>query len=385
MGATLSNDSRSDIRSDQIKLKELNPSAIAKLKQTFQKGSSVNLDKRQAMSILNISQRETDILFDYFDMDGNGQIDSYELTCAIAMLVHSSIDLRSEFLFKLYDFDQNNFLSRDELIHLVRAMIISKGRPVIASDVESKTDDFLRTADLDMDKKISLKEFQSYAAKNREVFSILDAYSPLLTNNPIGASSSSKGGKSEREKRNERIIDNDDYDKGDDDDIGGDFEEQETGEGDEGMDPDLLAELNKDKEANFRTEEQEERKKGVDYGNGFVVEETEEGDQFGALKPWLTAVVNTVPSNYKPSKLDGTTPLLDAFVTSMGIVATYLQLFRFREQYVWWLIQDIIAVAMYVVAFDPVYLTKKSIYLIMAFIGLYNWAKLQKTRNKENV
>ena len=193
MGATLSNDSRSDIRSDQIKLKELNPSAIAKLKQTFQKGSSVNLDKRQAMSILNISQRETDILFDYFDMDGNGQIDSYELTCAIAMLVHSSIDLRSEFLFKLYDFDQNNFLSRDELIHLVRAMIISKGRPVIASDVESKTDDFLRTADLDMDKKISLKEFQSYAAKNREVFSILDAYSPLLTNNPIGASSSSKG------------------------------------------------------------------------------------------------------------------------------------------------------------------------------------------------
>ncbi len=314
MGATLSNDSRSDIRSDQIKLKELNPSAIAKLKQTFQKGSSVNLDKRQAMSILNISQRETDILFDYFDMDGNGQIDSYELTCAIAMLVHSSIDLRAEFLFKLYDFDQNNFLSRDELIHLVRAMIISKGRPVIASDVESKTDDFLRTADLDMDKKISLKEFQSYAAKNREVFSILDAYSPLLTNNPIGASSSSKGkegknSRSKREKKNEddenEVVDKDD--EGGDEE-GGDFEEEDTGEGDEGMDPDLLAELNKEKEANFRTEEQEERKKGVDFGNGFVVEEAQEGDEFGALKPWLTAVVNTVPSNYKPSKLDGTTP-----------------------------------------------------------------------------
>ena len=68
----------------------------------------------------------------------------------------------------------------------------------------------------------------------------------------------------------------------------------------------------------------------------------------------------------------------------MGIVATYLQLFRFREQYVWWLIQDIIAVAMYVVAFDPVYLTKKSIYLIMAVIGLINWIKLQKTRNINN-
>ena len=85
------------------------------------------------------------------------------------------------------------------------------------------------------------------------------------------------------------------------------------------------------------------------------------------------------------NKLDGTTPLLDAFVVSMGLVATILQFLRYREQYVWWLVQDVIAVAMYIIAFDPVYLTKKSIYLIMAVIGLYNWIKLQKTRNKENV
>ena len=69
----------------------------------------------------------------------------------------------------------------------------------------------------------------------------------------------------------------------------------------------------------------------------------------------------------------------------MGIVATVLQFFRYREQYVWWLVQDVIAVIMYIVAFDAVYLTKKSIYLIMAVIGLYNWAKLQKTRNTENI
>lgn len=143
-------------------------------------------------------------------------------------------------------------------------MIISKGRPVIASDVESKADDFLRTADLDMDKKLSLKEFQSYAAKNRDVFAILDAYSPLLTNNPIGASSSSKGRKDKKwkRKREERVLDDEDYEENpNDEDAGGEFDEEDTGEGDEGIDPDLLAELNKDKEANFRTEEQEERKK----------------------------------------------------------------------------------------------------------------------------
>ena len=84
------------------------------------------------------------------------------------------------------------------------------------------------------------------------------------------------------------------------------------------------------------------------------------------------------------NKIDGTTPLLDAFTVGIGITATLLQFLRYREQYVWWLIQDVIAVAMYIVAFDTVYLTKKSIYLIMAVIGLINWIKLQKTRNTNN-
>ena len=84
------------------------------------------------------------------------------------------------------------------------------------------------------------------------------------------------------------------------------------------------------------------------------------------------------------NKIDGTTPLLDAFTVGIGIMATILQFYRLREQYVWWIVQDVIAVMMYIVAFDPVYLTKKSIYLIMAVIGLRNWARLQKERNTEN-
>ena len=77
---------------------------------------------------------------------------------------------------------------------------------------------------------------------------------------------------------------------------------------------------------------------------------------------------------------------LDASVFAIGIVAIFLEAFRFREQYVWWLITDVVAVAMYIIKtpFDPVYLTKKTIYLIMAVIGLINWIKLQKTDNKEN-
>lgn len=81
----------------------------------------------------------------------------------------------------------------------------------------------------------------------------------------------------------------------------------------------------------------------------------------------------------------GTVPWLDAFTLAIGIVAVVLEMFRYREQYVLWIITDIIAVVMYIQHFDPVYLTKKSIYLIVAVIGLINWIKLNKTRNIENL
>ena len=84
------------------------------------------------------------------------------------------------------------------------------------------------------------------------------------------------------------------------------------------------------------------------------------------------------------SKLGGAVPWLDAYIVAVGVIASMLQLFRFREQYIWWTVSNIVAVAMYIINFDPVYLTKKSIYFIMGIIGLYNWWKLQKERNAEN-
>lgn len=83
-------------------------------------------------------------------------------------------------------------------------------------------------------------------------------------------------------------------------------------------------------------------------------------------------------------KMGGNVAWLDAFTLSIGIIAVILEMFRYKEQYVWWIITDIIAVAMYIVHFDLVYLTKKSIYLIMAIIGLINWHMLNKERNKNN-
>lgn len=74
---------------------------------------------------------------------------------------------------------------------------------------------------------------------------------------------------------------------------------------------------------------------------------------------------------------------LDSIIFAIGIVASTLELFRFKEQYSWWIITDIVAVAQYAIKKDPVYTTKKAIYLVEAFIGYYNWNKLAK-KNTEN-
>lgn len=83
--------------------------------------------------------------------------------------------------------------------------------------------------------------------------------------------------------------------------------------------------------------------------------------------------------------MKGTAAWLDAFTLSIGIVAVILELFRYKEQYFWWIISDIITVALYIVHFDAVYLTKRIIYLIVALMGLRNWHILNKERNVMNV
>lgn len=69
---------------------------------------------------------------------------------------------------------------------------------------------------------------------------------------------------------------------------------------------------------------------------------------------------------------------LDSSIFAIGIVAVVLEMLRYKEQYVWWLITDVIAVAQYVLKGDPVYTAKKTIYLIEAVVGLKNWSDLSK-------
>lgn len=63
---------------------------------------------------------------------------------------------KAELIFGLYDFDGNKYISRDELVILMTNVLSSmkalkKQAPPRMADIEAKTDDFFRKADLDGD------------------------------------------------------------------------------------------------------------------------------------------------------------------------------------------------------------------------------------------
>lgn len=94
-------------------------------------------------------------------------------------------------------------------------------------------------------------------------------------------------------------------------------------------------------------------------------------------------IVSTIIYHAILVAIGGAVAWFDAATVAIGIIATILEMRRYKEQYVLWTIQDVVVCIMYLVHFDPVYLTKKTIYLIMAVVGWINWHKLQK-RNIDN-
>ena len=76
--------------------------------------------------------------------------------------------------------------------------------------------------------------------------------------------------------------------------------------------------------------------------------------------------------------LGGQGTLLDSASTTISVVANALMMLRYREQWLLWIIIDIITVVMWILAQDAIMTTMWSVYLINAFYGYYTWTKISK-------
>lgn len=76
--------------------------------------------------------------------------------------------------------------------------------------------------------------------------------------------------------------------------------------------------------------------------------------------------------------LGGNNTILDSASTIISIVANSLMLFRYREQWLLWIIIDMITVIMWLLVKDFVMVTMWFVYLVNAFYGYINWTKMAR-------
>ncbi len=76
--------------------------------------------------------------------------------------------------------------------------------------------------------------------------------------------------------------------------------------------------------------------------------------------------------------LGGTQTLLDSASTVTSIVANALMMMRYREQWLLWIIIDVITVVMWFLVGDFIMVTMWAVYTVNAFYGYYNWTKIAK-------
>ena len=262
-----------------VNLSNFSPGYINKLRDDLESSTyQFSVDREGLKKLFKCSDKEWDLVFDYFDLNGDGKIDSYEFMCAITMLSHSTLDEKADILFDFYDFDRSKYITRDELVILMTNALTSlsamkKESPPKIKEIERETDEFFRKADLNNDNKITKNEFKSYLKKDPTVLNILMSFNIAKK-----------------------------------EDLGTDF-----GGGDvPDWDSDLENEINPPEL--HRDEKITKAKQGVEFNvkedeDGlFATEDVGQGDEFMAVKPWKGVVDNSVPSDYKPSKLDGAKP-----------------------------------------------------------------------------
>jgi len=84
-------------------------------------------------------------------------------------------------------------------------------------------------------------------------------------------------------------------------------------------------------------------------------------------------------------KLGGNSTWLDSTSTVFSVIANLLMVLRFREQWVLWIIVDIVTVIMWAITGDWIMTTMWAVYLLNACYGFIIWNKMNRLDNVDNV
>ena len=96
----------------------------------------------------------------------------------------------------------------------------------------------------------------------------------------------------------------------------------------------------------------------------------------------VTAVSTAVLGYFGDNILGSTLSYLDALTVALAVIAQLLMVWRYREQWIIWIVIDVSSLIMFIILGQWSMVAMYIAWTINAFYGWYNWSKLEKS--KEN-
>merc|ERR1712150_10828 len=125
-----------------------------------------------------VDDRYAEQVFRTFDSNKDGHIDFREFVCSLSITSRGTLEQKLEWAFKVYDMDEDGFITRKEMLEIVEAIYkMSQHNSLsVSGDVstpEASVDEIIKLFDINMDGKLSEEEFVEGLKNNPAIVSRL--------------------------------------------------------------------------------------------------------------------------------------------------------------------------------------------------------------------
>jgi len=134
---------------------------VSRLSKRFKKldtdeSGSVSLKELMVLPELK-SNPLTKRVLEVFDTDSSGELDRTEFITGMAQFsTETDIEARLRFAFRIYDLDNDGFISNGELFQVLKVLV---GNNLKDTQLQQLVDRTIMSVDLDQDGKVSFEEF----------------------------------------------------------------------------------------------------------------------------------------------------------------------------------------------------------------------------------